>query len=215
MTQQKKIAAFDIDGTLTFTDSFVLFLRFTTTPIGFVIGMLKAAPFFLLYILKLIDRDKAKNALLRAFLKGMPETKYLDLCQSFARTIYPQILHLESKAIIQTEIQKCDEVALVSASLIDYIRPFADEIGVKHSIGTKMKIIEGFLTGEMDGKNCRAQEKCVRIYEYFGDCEIEAAYGDSPGDAQMLAAAKRPYYREIKQTPENYKAIIRKLYWGF
>ncbi len=215
MNGKPKIAAFDVDGTLTFTDSFLLFLRFTTTRIGFVIRIFSVLPYFAAYILKIIDRDTTKNALLRAFLNKMSLEDYLTKCESFAKTIYPQILHEDALDFIEKEKLACDEVALVSASLNDYLVLFAKSLNIKHTIATNIDKNDNSLTGKMAGLNCRGIEKCNRIYDYFGDCIIEAAYGDSEGDREMLAAANRPNYRKICKKPKNSQQIVRKLYWGF
>lgn len=210
-----KIAAFDVDGTLTFTDSFLLFLRFTTTRIGFLIRLFIISPVFIAYLAKLIKRDTAKNQLLSVFLKGMSEKEYNDKCQSFADFVYSKIIHSDAIDYIKSEQARCDEVALVSASLSNYLEPFAKMVGIKHTIATRIEIENGFLTGRMAGFNCRGIEKCNRIYDYFGDCIIDAAYGDSAGDKEMLEIANRPNFRIITKKPENYRQIIRKLYWGF
>lgn len=212
--QTLKIAAFDVDGTLTFTDSFLLFLRFTTTRTGFVIRLISVLPVFAAYLLRLTSRDTAKNALLRAFLKGMPVSEYYQKCEFFAKSIYPQILHSDAIDYLENEKGSCDKVALVSASLQDYLFPFAKSIGIEYVIATKMDVKDGFLTGNMNGLNCRGIEKCNRIHEIFGECIIEAAYGDSAGDTQMLGAAQRAYWRTINKRPKNYRAIINALFWG-
>ena len=59
---------------------------------------------------------------------------------------------------------------------------------------------DGRLTGELDGANCRGPEKVRRLHEWLdtahgGRSAVEVvAYGDSPGDREMLADADEPHW---------------------
>lgn len=209
-----KLACFDVDETLTFTDSFMLFLRYSTGPIGFALRMISVAPYFLLYIVRIISRDSVKNHLLSTFFKDMPHPKYLELCRSFAAKIYPIIARDDGLLRIKSHQGVGDKVVMVSASLEDYLLPWAHQLGIDGVIATKMEIIGGRLTGRMYGENCRAEIKVKRIRELYPDAEIIAAYGDSAGDKEMLEAAITPNYRKLVDEPRNAKAIIHGLYWG-
>ena len=57
----------------------------------------------------------------------------------------------------------------------------------------------GRLTGSLDGANCRGAEKVRRLREAFGeDVRLEAAYGDTGGDHEMLAIAEEQGMRVFK-----------------
>ncbi|KAF0186255.1 MAG: cicA [Hyphomonadaceae bacterium] len=213
-TEKPKIAAFDVDGTLTFTDSFLLFLRFVSGRWFFLLNMIKLLPVFLVYGVRLISRDEAKNRILSVFLKNMPQEKYLRKCQEFAQIAYPIIARADGLSCLKSHQGIGDVVVFVSASLEDYLIPWAHSLGVKHVIATKMEVKNGKLTGKMAGANCRAQEKVNRIRAIFGDAEIVAAYGDSRGDKEMLAASHTPYYRKLVDEPAEANRIKRALYWG-
>jgi HAD superfamily hydrolase (TIGR01490 family) len=212
--EKLKIAAFDVDGTLTYTDSFLLFLRFVAGKPKFFINMARLLPVFLAYGARLIARDAAKNHILSMFLKNMPHDKYLAKCEDFAKLVYPIIARSDGMSCLKSHQGIGDLVVFVSASLEDYLIPWARTIGVEHVVATKMEVSNGFLTGKMLGPNCRAQEKVNRIRAAFGNFEIIAAYGDSRGDKEMLAQSKTGYYRRLIDEPENAKAIKNNLYWG-
>lgn len=212
--EKTNLACFDVDETLTFTDSFLLFLRYTTSPFGFAVKMLSVGPYFLLYVLRVISRDSVKNHLLSAFLKDMPFSKYTELCKGFSQKIYPIIARDDGLLRIKSHQGVGDKVIMVSASLEDYLVPWAQSLGIDAVIATKMEVLNNRLTGKMSGENCRAANKVKRIRELYPDAEIIAAYGDSAGDKEMLAAAKTPNYRKLIDEPRNAKAIIRSLYWG-
>ncbi len=210
---KKKIAAFDVDGTITFTDSFMLFLRSTTSNWGFIVNLLLLLPYFLLYVLKINSRDKVKNHILNAFLGGKNIDEYKNNCTEFSK-IYEKILRADALEAIERHKVAGHEIAMVSASLEDYLIPFANKLGIKNVIATKLEVKDNILTGKMLGPNCRAQEKVNRIYEYFGDVEIIAAYGDSRGDKEMIEAAKEKHYRTLIDEPKDKGKIVNDLYWG-
>lgn len=210
---KKKIAAFDVDGTITFTDSFMLFLRSTTSKWGFIAKLSALLPFFLLYLLRIYSRDKVKNHILNAFLSGKSHEEYKKNCIEFSK-IYEKISRADALEAIERHKVAGHEIAMVSASLEDYLIPFANSLGIKNVIATKLEVKDNILTGKMLGPNCRAQEKVNRIYEYFGDVEIIAAYGDSRGDKEMIEAAQEKYFCTLTDEPKDKGKIINDLYWG-
>ena len=54
----------------------------------------------------------------------------------------------------------------------------------------------GVLTGRLSGANCRGPEKARRVREWLAGAGLDGAelwaYGDSPGDAELLAMADHP-----------------------
>lgn len=210
----RPIAAFDVDGTLTWTDSFMLFLRFVRGRWGFIARMIGLMPVFFAYAFKLRDRDATKNLLLTAFLKGMSEPRYHQYCQDFARIAYPLITRPDALARLNSHLGVRDEVALVSASLEGYLIPWAATLGVETVLATQLQVSNGLLTGVMLGPNCRCDQKVVRIRRHFGDAPIVAAYGDSRGDTEMLAASQNPGMLVFEEAPANRRAIWWDLYFG-
>jgi phosphatidylglycerophosphatase C len=74
---------------------------------------------------------------------------------------------------------------IVTASPQILVAPFGEMIGADRVIGTRL----GF---SAEG----------RLREAFGaGLDLEAAYGDTAGDREMLAAARNPHYRIFKKRP--------------
>lgn len=212
-TTVQKLAAFDVDGTLTFTDSFMLFLRYKTSALVFALKLVSLTPVFIAYFFKLISRDITKEYILSSFLKGMKQADYQERCNNFAK-IYDNIIRNDGIEAIKYHQSQGHIVTLVSASLEDYLIPFAKKHSIENVIATRLEIKNGILTGKMLGSNCRAQEKLNRIHEKFGDIEIIAAYGDSRGDKEMIDAATNKFYRTLNDAPPDYKKIKRALYFS-
>jgi phosphatidylglycerophosphatase C len=210
----RPIAAFDVDGTLTWTDSFMLFLRFVRGRWGFAMRMVQLVPVFLAYVMRLRDRDTTKNLLMSAFLKGIGEVRYRQYCEDFARVTYPIISRSDALVRLNSHLGVRDEVALVSASLEGYLIPLARTLGVETVLATQVEVQGGVLTGKMAGLNCRCAQKVARIKARFGDAPIVAAYGDSRGDHEMLAASQNPGMLVFEEGPANRRAIWWDLYLG-
>jgi phosphatidylglycerophosphatase C len=83
-------------------------------------------------------------------------------------------------------------VLIVTASPEIVVAPIARALGADQLIGTRLAFDEaGRVTGELDGLNCRGPEKVRRLREAYGeDVRLEAAYGDTDGDTEMLALAE-------------------------
>jgi phosphatidylglycerophosphatase C len=83
------------------------------------------------------------------------------------------------------------------------IAPFAKRLGAEGLIGTRLEFdAQDRVTGRFIGLNCRAAEKVVRLTEAYGpELRLTAAYGDTSGDTEMLAAAERKGYRVFTQKP--------------
>jgi phosphatidylglycerophosphatase C len=213
-TLRRPIAAFDVDGTLTWTDSFMLFLRFVRGRSGFIVRMLTLLPVFAAYLLRLRDRDATKNLLMASFLMGIGEARYRQYCADFARIAYPIIARPDAIARLNSHLGVRDDVVLVSASLEDYLKVWATSLGIETVLATQVMVQSGVLTGTMLGPNCRCEQKVTRIRGHFGDAPIVAAYGDSRGDAEMLAAAQNPGMLVFEERPSNHRAIWWDLYFG-
>jgi phosphatidylglycerophosphatase C len=83
------------------------------------------------------------------------------------------------------------------------IAPFARRLGASSLIGTRLqRDADGRLTGRLEGPNCRGEEKMVRLKAHYGDTlSLDAAYGDTDGDAAMLKAARRPFMKVFNARP--------------
>jgi len=89
-------------------------------------------------------------------------------------------------------------VVVVSASLDLYVEPAASLLGANATLATRMEIgPHGRLTGRIQGRNCRGEEKARRLAEWIslqGGRELFElwAYGNSAGDKELLEMADHP-----------------------
>jgi phosphatidylglycerophosphatase C len=103
-------------------------------------------------------------------------------------------------------------VVLASASLEPYLLPLGRLLGVDGVVCTRLEQgPDGRLTGRLDGANCRGPEKERRVVEWLREHDLADAtlwaYGDSRGDAELLARADHPVWvrgRTVETMPVNH-----------
>ena len=94
-----------------------------------------------------------------------------------------------------------DRVVILSASIENWIRYWAEEVGADMVLATKIETNKnGLLTGKFLSKNCYGQEKVNRLLEMFpnrNDYKI-IAYGDSRGDKELIEISDKGYYNKFE-----------------
>lgn len=191
----KPVAFFDFDGTITRHDTFVAFGKYALGRGKFYRKALMASPYILLWKLGLMSNSAAKQKFFKLMFKGMPKRMFEELGMAF-------------KAVIDTDVrsdmmQKMlwhkaagHELVIVSASISDWLCPWALDNGIGKVIATEVETDgKGFLTGQFFTPNCYGAEKVRRIREEFGDLASAETYGysDSDSDKPMLEFVTYPF----------------------
>jgi phosphoserine phosphatase len=81
-------------------------------------------------------------------------------------------------------------------------------------LASEVEIINGQLTGRLLGDNCWGPSKLAAIQANFGAAPLVAAYGDTRGDKEMLAAAQNPSFRIFEEAPRDRLIQLFSLYAG-
>jgi phosphatidylglycerophosphatase C len=196
------IVAFDFDGTLTTRDSYTAFLAWRAGPAAYGFGLLSLLPDVAAY-LKRPDRGRLKAAATRRFLAGVSQSEIEADAQRFATRFAPALLRPDALRAWRRWQAKGARLVIVTASPEIVIAPFARGLGATQLIGTRLAVdAGGRLTGAFEGANCRGEEKVIRLREAFGqDLRLEAAYGDTSGDTEMLALAEEKGFRVFQGKP--------------
>jgi phosphatidylglycerophosphatase C len=200
VSELPRVAAFDVDGTLTTADSVVPFLRRTAGTPRLVRRML-ASPVSLARAGVRRDRDALKAASAAATFRGLPLEAVRADAALFAREVHDRRLRVDVVESLRTHLATGDTVVLVSASFEVYLEPLAELLGVHDVIAVRLEVDdEGILTGRLDGPNCRGPEKVVRLHDWLErnaggrDAVRLVAYGDSRGDRELLADADEAHW---------------------
>ncbi|MFI4934620.1 MAG: HAD-IB family hydrolase [Caulobacterales bacterium] len=187
----RPIVAFDFDGTLTCRDSFTAFLAWRSGARRYVTGFVALAPAALGY-LRHRDRGRLKAAAVAQFLKGAKRADVEREAQAFAKECARALFRPDAIRAWRRWQTAGARLLIVTATPDLIVAPFARGLGAQMLIGTRLAVDrDGRLTGALDGANCRGPEKARRLREEFGeDIALEAAYGDSSGDREMLNLAE-------------------------
>jgi HAD superfamily hydrolase (TIGR01490 family) len=194
------VAAFDFDGTITRRDSTLAFCLASVRPWRLAAGVLLRSPWLAGFGLGLVPRQRAKEALLTAFFRGVEEGELRRRAETWAVRELPRLVQPAALARIRWHQARGHRVVLVSASLEVILEPWARTVGIDDVLASRLERRDGRLTGRLDGGNCRGQVKVDRLRALVGDLAgVELfAYGDSRGDRELLDAAQHPAYRPFR-----------------
>lgn len=196
---KQAIAFFDFDGTITTKDTLFEIIRFQKGRRALYTGMALLAPLLVLFKLKLIGNQRMKEIVLRFYFRDMPLDAFQQGCDAFCRERLPALLRPRAVNAISWHLSEGHAVYIVTASAENWVRPWAETLGVP-VLGSRLEVRDGRITGLLSGKNCNGDEKVCRIRESVKLTPYQAvyAYGDSPGDRQMLALAHHKGFREFE-----------------
>lgn len=196
----KSIAFFDFDGTLTYKDSFIAFIKYYKGSSKLFLGFLVNSPFLIAMKLGWLPHQKAKEKILSYFFKGENEIAFNSKCEEFCNNILPTLIRPDAwKALTAHEAQN-EVVCIVTASPENWVRPYFKPLSI-NVIGTKLEVVNKKITGKITGKNCKGIEKVNRIKQVYQLQHYQNiyAYGDSSGDKQLLDLATHQYYKHFTQ----------------
>ena len=190
-----RVAAFDVDGTITARDCVVPFLR-QTAGTAALSGRMLRNPIWLATAAWNRDRDGLKAAAARAAFSGLLVSDLQPIARTFAQQVHANGLRPDVVERLVEHLGAGDQVVLVSASFEIYLEPLAELLGVETVLGTRLVIgANGIFTGALEGANCRGPEKVRRLHEWLVEKHWHrdnvhiTAYGDSRGDCELLADA--------------------------
>ena len=129
-----------------------------------------------------------------ALYAGHSREWLLENGRDFARDI-ARIERPETVAALDRHIADGDNVYIVSASLSEWITPWANSHSVSsdHVIATICEVSgRGILTGRFASENCYGAEKVRRLRQAVGDLSRYhiTVYGDSIGDRELFGIAQ-------------------------
>lgn len=198
VVEKHTIAVFDFDGTITQKDTLLQFTKFCFGDFRFFTGLLQLFPVLVLNRLKIISSGKAKVKYFKHFFRGMDKKEWDNHCNHFIAEIN-QTVNPGAIEKINWHLNQKHVCVIVSASVEDWIIPWAKQNGIEKTIASKVEIKKAKITGNFTGENCNYQEKTKRFLHEFPDRSKYNlyVYGDSPGDKNLLELADYSFYRKF------------------
>lgn len=186
--QNKTIAAFDFDGTITTKDTLFDFIRFYIGKHNLLKGLIILSPILISYKLGFTRNDIAKQKLFSYFFKDKSIQEFnkvsIDYAKRIKEIVRPEILEKIKWHQAQNHI-----VIIISASIVNWIKPWASEMNIKTVLGTEIEVKNNIIEGVFSSKNCYGQEKVNRLIAQYPNRDeyVLYGYGDSRGDKELLA----------------------------
>lgn len=153
------IAIFDFDGTIISRDSLPDFLIQACGRKAFLLRL----PWIILLkgaaLTGILSTHRAKELVISSFLRGMKTEDFQQACLEYASRI-PAFVYPAALEEIRRHQEEGNKIAIISASVPDWIRPWAQTIGIWLVEGTELEVREQTLTGRFP----RPTVKEVRRY---------------------------------------------------
>lgn len=192
------VAFFDFDGTITTKDSLFLFLLQCVPLPKLAMGAVVLSPILLGYRLGIVSNHFAKEKLLAYFFKGKTKEYFEEQGALFGQNVIPGILRPEAVKRIQWHKKQGDRVAIVSASVDEWLRPWCATMDID-LLSTELLYNDGRFTGTFMTPNCYGEEKVLRIGTYLKKYPAAKSYGygDSKGDNALLEFVDEGFFKNF------------------
>ena len=201
----EKLAIFDIDYTITKKETLMEFYKYIVSKDIKNIRFLPRALFSgLMYSIKVYDEKRVKEAFLK-FIENIEEKDLVQLTKKFYDERLSKILYSDALKMIKDLNAQGYMIVLISASPEFYVKEFYAIKEVDLIIGTKFKFENGKFIRQMDGKNCKGEEKVQRLNKVLKEKNIEVdfensyMFSDSLSDKPLLDLVGKPYLINYKK----------------
>lgn len=195
MKEKYTIAAFDFDGTITKKDTLFDFIKFYVGGKKLFKGFIILSPILMLYKLGFTTNDVAKQKLFAYFFKSRSIEVFNKVSEDYIKRIQ-EIARPEIINKIKWHQSQNHTVVIISASISNWIKPWAKAMGIEKVLATEIDTIDDLIVGTFSTANCYGQEKVNRLLAEFPDKSeyVLYAYGDSAGDKELLALSDYPTF---------------------
>lgn len=121
-----------------------------------------------------------------ALLKGLPESVIIE--------VQSEILLTDGAAELVALLHDRGHcVSLVSGGFINILQPLVERLNIKHYKANKLEIVDGYLTGKVEGEVIDRAAKATALREFASICNVDlfntVAIGDGANDLDMMALA--------------------------
>jgi phosphatidylglycerophosphatase C len=204
----RRIAIFDLDGTLTRRDTFLpfvtgLLLRHPARwPRALLLPVLMAG-----YLAGRLDRGGLKGSILRLLFAGMPRPLVSDHAARFAAAAVRDRMHQQGVEALRHHLREGDQVVILSASPDLYVPAIARLLGAHQAVCSEVRWNGEHLDGRLSGPNRRDHEK-ARVLQGLRAAHPglpAIAYGNSDPDLVHMQQCEEAVF--VNAPPEQARRL--------
>lgn len=191
-----RVAVFDLDGTISRRDLFLVFLMEAAKQLGTARPIETAMlPLHTLrYGLRKMTNTALKAAYLQAVLGGRRRDALQSIAFEFAESCLLREVKPAALAALERHRQAGDTLLLASASFDLYVDPIGQRLGFDATLSTKVAWTpDDAVAGSLDGSNLRGAPKLAAVSDWLArnlpDTRELVAYSDHESDLPLLMAA--------------------------
>lgn len=194
MSPARRVAVFDLDGTITRADTLVPFLGHVLRRHPLRVLRLWPVPWAVGRYALFRDRGVLKESLIRYVLGGLSRDEVRDLVDSFLDRLWTRGLRPGALAAIERHRAAGDRLVLLSASTNLYVPAIGRRLGFDDVVCTEVRWDGDRLHGYLETPNRHGPEKrrCVEELRTLHPGCTFAAYGNAGSDLDHLAVVEAP-----------------------
>jgi len=119
--------------------------------------------------------------------KGRREEAMVELGQRLFRQRVAGTVYPEARAIVKAHQRKGHTVAMASSATMFQAGPPAADLGIEHVLCTKVEVVDGRLTGRIDGPVLWGRNKAEAVAAFSADngIKLPESYGYANGDEDV------------------------------
>ncbi|MDQ1506634.1 MAG: putative phosphoserine phosphatase / 1-acylglycerol-3-phosphate O-acyltransferase [Actinomycetota bacterium] len=119
--------------------------------------------------------------------KGRREEALIELGQRLFRERLAGTVYPEARALVKAHQRKGHTVALASSATRFQAAPLASDLGIEHVLCTKIEVVDGRLTGRVDGPVLWGRNKADAVADFAAEAGLKLAdsYGYANGDEDV------------------------------
>ncbi len=188
-------AFFDLDGTLIAGFSIAAFWRDRILSRGISLAEIRSTLASVAGFRRGTLGFSGVMATLAGFMRGISEKEFEELGERLFEEELATLIYPESRALVETHLERGHTVAIISSATRYQIDPLARDLGVELVVCSELEVEEGRFTGRVafacDGR--RKAEGAERLsLEYGLDLDRSYFYTDSYQDLPLLQAVGKP-----------------------
>ncbi|EHR63533.1 HAD family hydrolase [Saccharomonospora cyanea] len=198
-TTATSAAFFDLDKTIIASSSALAFSKpFLRQGLINRRAALKSAYAQLMFALSGADADRTERlrAEISRMCTGWDVGQVKAIVSETLHDVVAPLVYAEAAELIERHKTEGRDVIVLSATGEEVVRPIADMLGITHSMGSRMRIVDGRYSGELDFY-CYGEYKAVAARQIAAERGYDLAechaYTDSSTDLPLLEVVGHPH----------------------